>query len=160
MGTRGRKLGRGDIAPDFRLKRLDGGEFSLSESLAQRPVLLAFYKVSCPTCQYTFPYLDRIAGQTNIPFFGVSQDDEQGTQEFSADFGIRFPSLLDCRKSGYPVSNSFGITHVPSLYLIDQDGRISWRSEGFSKSDLDQLGEYTGVKPFREGESIPSFKAG
>jgi peroxiredoxin len=160
MAARGRKLGKGDIAPDFRLKRIDGGEFSLSQSLVDRPVVVAFYKVSCPTCQYTFPYLERLARQGAISFFAISQDDEQGTEEFHADFGIRFPSLLDSRKLGYPVSNTFGITHVPTLYLIEQDGRISWQSEGFSKADLDQLGERVGVKPFREGETVPSFKAG
>jgi peroxiredoxin len=160
MAAGGRRLGRGDSAPDFRLKRHDSGEFSLTESLARGPVLVAFYKVSCPTCQYTFPYLERMAGQNGILFVGISQDDEQGTQEFREDFGITFPSLLDSRHLGYPVSNKFGITHVPTLYLIDQDGRISWDSQGFSKADLEQLGERAGVKPFREAESVPSFKAG
>ena len=160
MAAKGRRLGRGDIAPDFRLKQLEGGEFSLAESLARGPVLVAFYKVSCPTCQYTFPFLERMAGKTGIPFFGISQDDEQGTREFREDFGIRFPTLLDSRNLGYPASNQFGITHVPTLYLIDQDGRISWDSQGFSKADLEQLGERTGVKPFRETEAVPSFKAG
>ena len=160
MASKLRRLGRGDIAPDFRLKRLGGGEISLQEILARGPVLLAFYKVSCPTCQFTFPYLERMAGQSTIPFFGVSQDDEEATREFREDFEITFPSLLDSRKLGYPASNEFGITHVPTIYLIDPDRRISWDSEGFSKADLEELGEQTGIKPFHEAEAVPSFKAG
>lgn len=160
MAIRARRLGKGEIAPDFRLKQLDAGEFSLSESLARGPVLVAFYKIGCPTCQYTFPYLERMARQTSIPFFGISQDDPQGTREFREDFGITFPSLLDGRIQGYPASNAFGITHVPTMYLIDEERRILWDSEGFSKSDLEQLGERAGVKPFRESEAVPSFKAG
>jgi peroxiredoxin len=160
MAARGRRLRKGDLAPDFHLKRLEGAKFSLSESLARAPVLVAFYKVSCPTCQYTFPYLERMAGQTGVPFFGISQDDERATREFLEDFGITFPSLLDSRDSGYAVSNAFGIAYVPTLYLIGQDGRIAWDSEGFSKADLEQLGERAGVVPFREAESVPSFKAG
>jgi peroxiredoxin len=101
-----------------------------------------------------------MAGQTGVPFFGISQDDERATREFLADFGITFPSLLDSRESGYQVSNAFGITHVPTLYLIGQEGRIAWVSEGFSKADLEQLGERAGIAPFREAESVPSFKAG
>lgn len=160
MAIKGRRLRKDDVAPNFRLKQLDGGEFSLSESLVAGPVLVAFYKVSCPTCQFTFPYLERIARQTSIPFFGISQDDAQGTREFREDFEITFPSLLDGRSQGYPVSNEFGITHVPTIYLIEEDRRISWDSDGFSKADLEQLGERTGFKPFRESEAVPAFKAG
>ncbi len=44
----------------FLLPGLDGGNFSLQEALQRGPVLAVFFKVSCPTCQYTFPFLERI----------------------------------------------------------------------------------------------------
>ena len=51
----------GTKAPDFSLPIIgEGGKFSLQDALQQGPVLLAFFKVSCPTCQYTFPFLERI----------------------------------------------------------------------------------------------------
>ncbi len=122
--------------------------------------MLAFYKVSCPTCQFTFPYLDRMARQSTISFFGVSQDDSESTREFRDHFRIAFTTLLDSRKEQYPASNAFGITNVPTMYLIEQDGRISWHCEGFAKLELEKLGERVGVKPFRETEAVPNFKAG
>jgi peroxiredoxin len=160
VGARRRKLSVGDHAPAFRLKTLDGKECAQNQLLASGPTLLAFYKVSCSTCQFTFPYLDRMAKQSTIPFFGVSQDDAESTKNFRDDYRIAFPTLLDSRKEQYPASNAFGITHVPVMYLIEQDGRISWCCEGFSKLELEKLGGRVGVKPFRETEAVPNFKAG
>ena len=50
----------GNKAPEFDLKTLDGKRFSLSDELAHRPVVLAFFKVSCPTCQYALPFFERL----------------------------------------------------------------------------------------------------
>ena len=46
-------LSAGAEAPEFRLKDLSGELHSRSEICGGKQVLLAFYKVSCPTCQYT-----------------------------------------------------------------------------------------------------------
>ena len=53
-------LATGTRAPEFELKTLDGKKFTLRDELAHGPVALAFFKVSCPTCQYTFPFLERL----------------------------------------------------------------------------------------------------
>jgi len=49
-------LAVGAHAPDFRMKDLNGQTQSLKDILGRGPALLAFYKVSCPVCQYTFPF--------------------------------------------------------------------------------------------------------
>jgi peroxiredoxin len=53
-------LAPGKIAPDFALSTLEGKQFSLRQALERGPVIAAFFKVSCPTCQYTFPFLERL----------------------------------------------------------------------------------------------------
>ena len=50
-------LSAGKTAPTFQLATTTGERLSLPEALADGPVLLAFFKVSCPTCQFTFPFL-------------------------------------------------------------------------------------------------------
>jgi len=62
MAWRGhhRLLEPGSRAPDFRLELLGGGVTTLAELLAGGPVLLAFFKIGCPVCQMTFPFLERI----------------------------------------------------------------------------------------------------
>ena len=50
----------GNVAPNFSLKSLDGKEFSLANALQKGPVLLAFFKIGCPVCQFTFPFIERL----------------------------------------------------------------------------------------------------
>jgi peroxiredoxin len=91
---------------------------------------------------------------------GISQDDAPATQGFIQRFGVTFPVLLDEARAGYTASNSFGIHSVPSLFLVEPDGIISTAFSGFSKSDLEALGNRTGAPPFRAGENVPAFRAG
>ncbi len=157
-------LGTGQHAPDFRLADLSGtGEKVLSELLKQGPVFLAFFKNSCPTCQYTLPFLDRMyrAHKGNgVQMFAVSQDNADAAREFHQEFGITMPTLLDSAKFDYPASNAYGLSHVPSMFFIERDGTISWSSIGFVKKDLLALGAKLGVEPFKADERVPEMKSG
>src|SRR5215472_16877202 len=98
---------------------LDGGKFSLSGALARGPVVVAFFKVSCPVCQLAFPYLERIfkaySKDGKFTLVGISQDNAKDTQAFNRQFGVTFPALLDEKK--YPVSNAYGLTNVPTIFV-------------------------------------------
>src|SRR5689334_4058129 len=134
----------GSRAPDFRLARLDGGHSSLAGLLADGPVLLAFFKVSCPVCQMTFPFLERLhaAGYSVV---GISQDDPGDTRDFNQEFGITFPTLLDTEESGFPVSNAYGISSVPTMFLIEPGGAVTRVSEGWMKRDMQWFGTQAGT---------------
>jgi peroxiredoxin len=156
-------LTAGQRAPDFQLDDLNGGKRTLSELLVETPVFLAFFKVSCPTCQFTLPFLDRIyRGQAGggTKMFAVSQDDAEATREFHREFGITMPTLLDSARRGYPASNAYLLSYVPSMFLIEKDGTISWSLVGFRKKDLEALGAKLGVAPFRPEERVPEMKSG
>ncbi len=159
----GRKKGMleaGVRAPSFQLRGLDGQKKSLEEILSNGPAVIAFYKVSCPICQLAFPYLERLAASSSIQIIGVSQDDDSSTRSFNQRFGVHFPTLLDSSKENYPASNAYGISTVPSLFLVEKDGQIGKAFSGFSKRDLEAVGERAGVKPFRPEDNVPEWKAG
>src|SRR6266705_4019217 len=59
-GRQRRILDAGSRAPDFRLPRLYGGVSALAELAAKGPVVLVFFKVTCPVCQMALPFLERI----------------------------------------------------------------------------------------------------
>jgi peroxiredoxin len=149
----------GARAPEFRLDRLGGGEVSLSEILANGPAALAFYKVSCPVCQFTFPYLERLAAG-GIAIYGVSQNGAEHTKEFIESFGVTFPVLLDSEEAEFPASNAFGISTVPTIFVVEPDGVISSVIEGWAKTDIMALGNRAGIAPFRQSENVPQWKAG
>jgi len=152
-------LASGDRAPAFSLPDLNGSVHSLSEMLKRGSVLAVLYKVSCPVCQLTLPYIQRIA-RGALQIVSISQDDAPATTRFMSAYGLSMATLLDSQKSGYAVSNAFGITHVPSLFLIEPDGAISFTGSGFSKSDLEALAARAGTPIFRPGENVPAWKAG
>jgi peroxiredoxin len=153
-------LEAGSRAPEFVLARLDGGEASVQDIIANGPALLAFFKISCPVCQMTFPYLDRIHTPGRLPIYGVSQNDEEDTRAFNAHFGVGFPMLLDREENGFPASNAFGISSVPTMFLIERDGTVSRVIQGWVKQDIEWLANTAGVAPFRQGDNPPQWKAG
>ena len=155
-------LDEGQAAPDFELPTLAGQPQSLKAILESGPALLAFFKVSCPVCQFTFPFLERLhqGASGKLQFIGISQDDVRSTRQYNREYGVTFPTLLDEAGKGYVVSNAFGITAVPSLFLVEPDGNISLASAGFSKKAIETLAARVGVTPFRPGEYVPEWQAG
>jgi peroxiredoxin len=160
-------LNSGIEAPVFDLPLLGGGKFSLREALAQSPVVLAFFKVSCPVCQYAFPLYEQLAKRTagRIRVIGVSEDDEKTTRTFAKTYGVTFPIGLEDTKR-YPVSNAFGLTNVPTLFEIAQDGRIAVSCVGWEKAVVEDIYRRhaaegkPGTLLFSPTESIADFRAG
>src|SRR5947209_20440906 len=97
-------LATADQAPAFELEDGQRRVYSLKEFLQDGPVLAVFFKVSCPVCQYTFPFLERLSKSTNVQVIGISQDNPDATERFREQFGITFPTLIDPAKRGYGVS--------------------------------------------------------
>jgi peroxiredoxin len=162
-------LAVGTKAPDFSLAAMDGSKFSLQDALKHGPVLAAFFKVSCPTCQYTFPYLERIHrayGGEKITIVGISQNDQRDTAAFLKEYGVTFRTLLDDPK-GYMVSNAYGLTNVPTLFLIGPDGTIEISSVGWVKQEVDDINRKLAARQqatvpiiFQPGEEVREFRAG
>jgi peroxiredoxin len=150
----------GSPAPGFRLPLLGGGEVSLADLTARGRVVLAFFKVTCPICQLTFPYLERIHQPGVLPVYGISQNDPEDTAEFNREFGVTFPTLLDSEDAGFPVSNEYGISSVPTTFIVEPDGTISRIVEGWRKQEIEWLGSQAGIVPIRPGEYVPEWKAG
>ena len=162
-------LPAGTKAPEISLPSLDGGKFSLQAALKQGPVLAAFYKVSCPVCQYTFPFLERLHkayGDRKITVVGVSQDTQRDTSAFVKEYGVTFRNLLD-DPNGYAVSNAYGLTNVPTLFLIGQDGQIEISSVGWVKQEVEDINRKLAAAQqapsppiFHPGEEVRDFRAG
>jgi len=159
----------GNTAPGFSLQSLDGKEYSLNNFLQRGPVVAAFFKISCPVCQFTFPFLERLHkryGGDGVTFLGISQDDARDAKEFAKEFGVTFPMLLD-DENGYVVSNAYGLTNVPTIFLIDTGGTVKVSSMGFDRKDLEAMAAELAQRRnimlaplFRPDEVVPINKPG
>jgi peroxiredoxin len=132
-------------------------------------VVLVFFKVSCPTCQYALPYLERLYKaykNKGVTLVGVSQNDAKETADFCKDFGVTFPMLLDDTRT-YPVSNAYGLTNVPTIFWIAEGGEIKVSSVGWVKAEFELInrkmadtGKIAAAAVFKSGEEVRDFRAG
>jgi peroxiredoxin len=158
----------GKVAPEVSLTDLHGRRFSLRDALRGGPVVLAFFKVTCPVCQYAMPFVERIhrGHQSRAQVVAVSQHPLKETQMFVREYGITMPVLLDDPDT-YPASNAYGLTNVPTVFFIAPDGKIKISSVGWDKKDLQDINRrlasaLSTPAPalFHPGEDIIDSKAG
>lgn len=160
-------LNSGTRAPLLVLPDMKGKAISLDEELKRGPVVLAFFKISCPVCQYALPIVERLHKRyPKAAIYGVSQNTLKDTERFCRDFGITYPILLDDAKT-YSASNAYGLTNVPSIFYIAADGDIELSCVGWSRKDVEEIGRKMGasqnqpVAPlFEPGEQVSDFRAG
>ncbi len=168
----------GDPAPDFKLPIAGGGELWLKQALTHGPVVLAFFKISCPVCQYAFPFYDRLfrlLEPKRVAVVGISQDDEQNTAMFRRTLGLSLPIALDV--NGYAVSRSYRLTNVPTVFEVSPEpaagasaagavGQITASVVGWSKSETEAIYQRHAAaggqrEPlFRPGEQVAEFRPG
>jgi peroxiredoxin len=158
----------GRKAPAFELKDLDGKAHSLAELKTGEFGLLVFFHRECPVCQFTIPFIDKLARDVRSPrarIWGIEQDSEEEAEDFARRKDLRMTVLID--DEPYPVSNAYGITNVPTLFLIDSKGAIRKTSVGFARDEITEiaaeLARAAKVKPpalFAGRSDIPAFKPG
>ena len=161
-------LEAGGATPAFTLNDLDGRSHSTPELHRDGLLFAAFYKVGCGTCQFAAPYLEKFyqayRGGDGFQFWGVSQDTPEDTTAFLDEYDATFPQLLD---KTHWVSADFGLTNVPTMFLIGQDGRVIHSCVGFSRADLNTMSEkvagHLGVDPVvisAPDDGAPDIKPG
>jgi peroxiredoxin len=160
----------GVVAPNFVLPTLEGHQVSLARLLPRGPVVLAFFKVSCPVCQYAFPFYERMfhANQSaEVTVLGISQDGLQKTADFRNEYGVHFPLAIDDPANHYSVSSAYGLTNVPTLFYIAPSGEIEVSSVGWSKRDVDEVNaklaafrHQPALVLWRKGEDVRDFRGG
>lgn len=155
----------GGRAPALELTGLDGQTYKLQD--VDQPVLAVFFKVSCETCAFTFPYLERLYRaypRTGWHLWAISQDSAADAQAFAGKHGITFPILLD---EGWVVSQAYDPEAVPTLFLIAPDGGVTRVVPAFQKAAINELSaaiaEHIGAAPvivIPDDDPAPPFKPG
>ncbi|HQQ78224.1 MAG TPA: TlpA disulfide reductase family protein [Thermoanaerobaculia bacterium] len=137
----------GTRAPSAAFSRPGGGTVTTEGLLAEAnglPLLLAFFKTSCPTCRLAWPYLQRLHeayGGTGVRVVGVSQNGAAESEDFFETFGkATFDLVLD-PEPRFAASNAFQVESVPHFVLISPAGLIEEIFSGWSKAKMEALGE-------------------
>jgi peroxiredoxin len=162
----------GSAAPDARFRTPEGDSRSTREVVASGlglPVLLAFFKTSCPVCQLTWPYLQRLHaayGGKSVRVVGVSQDDAASSRAFYAAHGAATFDLLLDPEPTFVASNAFDVESVPLLVLLAPDGTVDDTFAGWSRKRMEALGARFASKSvplvpvIPPGDPVREFSAG
>jgi peroxiredoxin len=136
----------GTFAPPFTLPALGGGEISLPGDAAGLPVLLAFFRVSCDTCDVAFPYINRLqdAYRDGWHLWAISQDMAARSAAYRVRFSITTPVLID--DPALTVSRAYDPPSTPTLVLIGPEGSVEYVSEGFAKDDLNAISAWLAAR--------------
>jgi peroxiredoxin len=108
----------------------------------------------------TFPFLERIHAAGAVRIFGISQNDAGDTRKFNEEFGVTFPTLLDSEDNSFPASNEYGISSVPTMFLVEPGGKIANVIEGWRKREMETLAAPALASLFHQGDYVPEWKAG
>lgn len=172
MATRASGLSRPPL-PVAAFSRPGGAKVTTADLLAEAnglPLLLAFFKTSCPTCKLAWPYLQRLHaayGGTAVKVVGVSQNGAAESEDFFEEFGkAAFDLVLD-PEPGFAASNAFRVEAVPHLVLISPEGSFEEIFSGWSKEKMEGLGTrfaaskgLPSVPVVPPGDPVRDFQAG
>ncbi len=160
-------------SPEAPFRRADGTRVTTSSLLEEAhglPVLLAFFKTSCPTCKLAWPYLQRLHaayGGTAVTVVGVSQNGIDESRKFFEDWGgATFDLVLDPEPT-FAASNAFSVESVPHLVLVAPDGSVEDVFAGWSRKRMEALGARLAARAnvppvpvVPPGDLVGDFKAG
>ena len=118
------------LAPDFVLADLDGGRHRLSDYRGQ-VVIINFWATWCPPCRAEMPSMQRAWEQLEkegILMFGIDVgEDEDRIFQFSADYPVEFPLLMDQDSN---VIDQWPVRGLPTTFVVDPEGGIAYRAIG------------------------------
>ncbi len=117
-------------APAFTLPRLDGTPVNLSDQRG-RIVIMEFWATWCGPCQQSSPSLDAIYRRyrkQGVTVLLVNQGETAEEVSQWAERRFEAPILLDKKEE---VGDRYGLTGIPRLFIIDQEGRIIYSRSGY-----------------------------
>jgi peroxiredoxin len=147
----------GTSAPSIDLPDAATGE-AVVDPWQEGPVVLAFFKTTCPVCQMAAPKVQALA-DGGVRVVALGEDPPPAIQSYADQYGQKVTTLSE--SAPYPASDAFGIDTVPTLFLVGEDGTVrdavvSWDRDAWNR--LAKAAGGTAVSD--EGDGLPPFRPG
>jgi len=131
IGSDWRRIEPKVSAPAFTLPQLDGSSVSLADYRG-RVVILEFWATWCGPCRFSVPSLDVVYKKyrdRGLQVLLINEDEEPEKVRRWAERRLAAPILLD---QGSRVGGRYGVSGIPQLYIVDQDGNLIFAHDGYS----------------------------
>ncbi len=133
-------------APSFTLKDMKGTDISL-ESLKGKTVILDFWATWCGPCIASFPGMQEVVSKYKndakvvllfVDTFERGPNREKMVEDFiksnKYDFHVVYDPEID-GSTGFEVAGKYDISGIPTKVIIGPDGRMKFKSVGYSGSN-------------------------
>lgn len=130
---------------DFTVKNFDGSTFT-NKSLSGQPYIIVFSATWCIPCQQQLPKTIELFNKyigIGLKLVYFNMDDNKKT--WAAHIAKHQTTWINVSEgakfSNSPIAKQLHVTHVPTYFLIDRDGKIVFNSDAM-KGDQDDLELY------------------
>ena len=136
----------GTPAPEFKLAREDGGEFTNGDLSGQASVFVFYPFAFSPVCTDQLQLYEGALGELaerGVTLYGVSCDSTWAQKAFREKLGVSIEQLSDFEPKGATCA-AFGVLHPGgfperALVILDGDGVVRWSHQANSPGELPAL---------------------
>ncbi len=140
LGEKPGKMGKvGKPAPDFTLPELLGKHKAISlQKFNGKVVLIDFWASWCPPCRKSLPELAQMQKRhPGMALMAITIDEEK---EKAIDFlKTRDSNTIYLHDPKHDIAALFDLGGMPSAFLIDKQGKLRQRFDGYSESELKNI---------------------
>jgi peroxiredoxin len=131
------------LAPDFTLTSVNGKTITLSQ-FRGKVILLDFWATWCAPCRSAIPHLKdlyKAYREKGLEIIGLSLDkgNPERVRKFAANMGIEYTIIM----ADDDLVKKYGISPIPTTYLIDREGYITNKWIGFSQTLMSKIAAET-----------------
>ncbi len=134
----------GDQAPEITGSFYSNDQpFRLSDYIGRYVILVEFWYTHCPYCAMSIPYLARLYDENKdrgLVVFGINSiDNKPGMTGKVLQFCHNRHMSYEAVRTTQATDREYKVVGYPTIYIIDRQGRISYKDIGFSLKQYDRL---------------------
>ena len=131
----------GDSAPSFRARTLDGSQTISNDDLKGKVIFVDFWASWCPPCLKSLPEFEHLqtsfSGRDDVVVLAINLDENpKDADKFLSTLDVSYKILAD-REGKIP--ESFGVSTMPSSFIIDKSGVIRYVHKGYKSGDVKKI---------------------
>lgn len=117
-------------APAFSATSIEGKSFNLSDYRGQ-PVLIYFWATWCPVCKMVRGTVEGLSEDYPLITVASWSDDAAEVENYFDNLQLRQTTINDSRAT---LAGLYGVTGVPSFFILDAKGNIRFVERGYTSS--------------------------
>jgi len=138
----GQEPGAPETFKPFRYKSVDGGTVGLA-NVRGKATLVVFFFPTCQYCNVALPHIQKLqdtykgAGLAAV-WINVLPEQDKMIPKWRTQHGYTAPILL----GGRAVQRDYGLEMTPTHCLLDSEGRVLARKDGYRPGDEQELEQH------------------